>query len=48
MNDEMRMERASTGDYGYYFDNEPSEKLDDGDIIDMEYERDMEARFYNE
>ena len=42
--DEMRCEVASTGHYGYYYGEEEQQETDDGEWIDIEYERDCERR----
>ena len=40
----MRAERERTGNYGLDADEEENSGLSDGDLIDMEYERDQELR----
>lgn len=40
----MRAERARTGNYGLDADEEENSGLSDGDLIDMEYERDRDMR----
>ena len=40
----MRAERARTGNYGMDEYEEEKETLSDGDLIDMEYERDRDMR----
>lgn len=49
----MRCEIARTGNYGNdWYDDEEEYEIDDGDLIDMEYERDvdmmLEAKYGDE